>query len=60
MNINNRERSEIFNTFLSSSKLVLIPIKHKTYHHFLRAGLFDSNIDNIAQSDNSVQDSMVS
>ena len=50
VNPNNKSRARIFTHFCSELELVRIPIKHKTYHHFLGDGLFDSNIDVILQS----------
>ena len=50
VNNNNKDRVKIVGNFLRSLKLVSIPISHKTYHHFLGGGLFDSNIDIIAQT----------
>ena len=48
VNKNNKSRVNIFNNFLSSFELVPIALNHKTYHHFLGAGMFDSEIDIIA------------
>ena len=45
VNTNNTVRLNIFNDFKSSLKMFSVPIEHKTYHHFLGNGLFDSNID---------------
>ena len=53
VNNNNKERLKIFNTFLSSHRLIKVPINHKTYHHFLGGGSFDSEIDIILQSQDS-------
>ena len=38
----------MFSDLLSHFSLVTIPLYHKTYHHFLGGGLFDSEIDIIA------------
>ena len=51
VNTNNHTRCKIFNSFLAKYKLVQTYIKHKTYHHFLGGGAFDSNIDIIAHSE---------
>ena len=45
VNTNNKTRLNIFNDFISCFCLTSIPIGHKTYHHFLGNGLFDSSID---------------
>ena len=45
VNVNNRHRLNIFNDFLAYFNLITIPLTHKTYHHFLGAGQFDSEID---------------
>ena len=45
VNMNNKSRLKIFNNFKSSLNLTSVPINHKTYHHFIGGGLFDSNID---------------
>ena len=52
-NPKNRDRSIIFNNFISDLNLVKVPIPHATYHHFIGDGLFDSNIDTILYSNNS-------
>ena len=44
-NINNKSRHNIFRDFQDSFNLVCIPVGHKTYHHFLGDGQFDSEID---------------
>ena len=51
VNPNNKNRVKIFTDFLSTFKLSIIPLYHKTYHHFLGNGLFDSEIDVIITSD---------
>ena len=48
VNPNNRNRFNIFSNFLSTFDLTTIPLNHKTYHHFLGEGQYDSNIDIIA------------
>ena len=53
VNSNNTERMVIFSRFISSFRLVQVPLDHKTYHHFLGGGAFDSNIDIILHTDNS-------
>ena len=50
VNTNNTDRMTIFSSFLSSLNLVQTNILYKTYHHFLGAGAFDSNIDVILHS----------
>ena len=45
VNINNKPRVNIFNSFKTSCHLNSVHIEHKTYHHFLGNGLFDSNVD---------------
>ena len=51
VNPNNKNRVKIFTDFLSTFKLSINPLYHKTYHHFLGNGLFDSEIDVIITSD---------
>ena len=50
VNPNNSDRVRIFSNFLSTHNLVNIQLGHKTYHHFLGGGAFDSSIDIIAHS----------
>ena len=50
VNMNNKCRTKVFEHFSSELDLIKIPIDHKTYHHFVGEGLFDSNIDVILQS----------
>ena len=50
VNMNNKHRAAIFKQFLFSHNLKNVPIDHKTYHHFIGNGLFDSNVDVILQS----------
>jgi hypothetical protein len=50
VNTNNRERTKTFASFLSNYRLLQTPLNHKTYHHFLGGGSFDSNIDIIGYS----------
>ena len=45
VNQNNKNRHRIFQSFLESLDLTRISINHKTYHHFVGDGVFDSNID---------------
>ena len=52
VNQNNLDRAVLFSNFLSNFCLTQIHIGHKTYHHFLGGGSFDSNIDVILQSEN--------
>ena len=51
VNNNNKPRVHIFNNFLNSCNLKRVLIGHKTYHHFLGDGLFDSNLDVILHVD---------
>ena len=51
VNNNNKGRVIIFNNFKERFKIVSVPIGHKTYHHFLGGGLFDSDIDVIMYVD---------
>ena len=53
VNKNNRDRNNVFMSFCSSLNLKNVSIPHKTYHHFVGEGLFDSNIDVILHSENS-------
>ena len=55
VNPNHAARSKILENFKTDLNLVSTPIKHKTYHHFLGNGLFDSNIDVILHSKSSSQ-----
>ena len=48
VNLNNKNRVNVFNDFLSTFDLTTITFDHKTYHHFLGEGQYDSNIDIIA------------
>ena len=50
VNHNNTIRMKIFNNFLSLLNLKYINIKHRTYHHFVGDGVFDSNIDVVLHS----------
>ena len=50
VNSNNKTRHSLFCSFLSSLSLKRIPLHHKTYHHFIGGGLFDSEIDVVIQS----------
>ena len=50
VNTNNKARLKILNEFKSNFNLTQVQIGHKTYHHFLGEGLFDSNIDVIMHS----------
>ena len=45
VNTNNLDRTKVFSTFLSFHNLEQVFIDHKTYHHFLGGGAFDSNFD---------------
>jgi hypothetical protein len=48
-NINNRNRYNIFMSFLTYFNFSSTSTSHKTYHHFFGQGLFDSRIDVIVQ-----------
>ena len=50
VNKNNSMRLNILSEFKNNLNLIQVPIGHKTYHHFLGEGLFDSNIDVIIHS----------
>ena len=50
VNIKNRSRQTIFDNFCRDHVLASVPIEHKTYHHFIGGGLFDSNVDVILHS----------
>ena len=52
VNPNNRDRAIIFSDFLTNLNLLSVPIPHKTYHHFVGEGLYDSNIDVLLHSKN--------
>ena len=60
VNSNNNERVKIFENFLSLHNLVQVKIDHKTYHHFLGGGAFDSNIDIVSHSKDSTYNESVS
>ena len=45
VNPNNQGRVKILSSFLKTHSLKQSEINHKTYHHFLGGGVFDSNID---------------
>ena len=49
VNVNNKSRSHMFEDFLNDLKLRRVFFEHKTYHHFMGEGLFDSRIDVILQ-----------
>ena len=49
-NINNKARYRMFQDFITSLNLKSISTNHKTYHHFIGNGLFDSSIDVILHS----------
>ena len=50
VNTNHATRLKIFDDFKSSLNLLSLPIGHKTYHHFLGHGLYDSDIDVVLYS----------
>ena len=51
VNSKNKNRSVILSQFLEMFSLRRVPMKHKTYHHFLGGGEYDSEIDVILHSD---------
>ena len=53
VNTNNTDRMRILASLISTHSLSRVYINHKTYHHFLGGGAFDSNIDIILQSKSS-------
>ena len=59
VNCNNSGRLKLLNSFLSAHELVKRPINHKTYHHFLGEGLFDSEIDLIIQPRHSLYPELI-
>ena len=59
MNTNNKERMAIFSSFLEKHSLSQVTISHKTYHHFLGGGAFDSNIDIIVEPKDSPCESII-
>ena len=50
VNLNKKSRSKMFEHFCSELELVRIPMGHKTFHHFVGEGVFDSEIDVLLQS----------
>ena len=49
-NINNHARRKLEEQFCSTHSYIKINIPHKTYHHFVGEGTFDSNVDVIMHS----------
>ena len=45
VNCNNLTRVKILRNFMDHFNLVRIEIAHKTYHHFVGDGMYDSNVD---------------
>ena len=45
VNMNNKKRTFIFQNFCHELNLKNVDTNHKTYHHFVGQGLFDSSID---------------
>ena len=45
VNKKNIKRVDIFESFKNHFNLVQVDIEHKTYHHFVGEGRFDSNVD---------------
>ena len=59
VNSNNKERVRILKHFMINLKLKSTLIAHKTYHHFLGNGVFDSNIDVLVCSRNCSDESIM-
>ena len=59
VNSNNKERVRILKHFMINLKLKSTLIAHKTYHHFLGNGVFDSNIDVLLCSRNCSDESIM-
>ena len=51
VNKNNRSRTLLFKQILDNLCLLQVNIHHKTYHHFIGDGLYDSDIDVVLHSD---------
>ena len=51
VNCKNTRRVNILTSFMERFNLTRTAIHHKTYHHFVGGGLFDSNVDVILHSD---------
>ena len=60
INTNNMNRVQMLASFLSTFSLKQLKINHKTYHHFMGRGSFDSNIDVILFSSGSKFDETLS
>ena len=54
----NKSRTDIFNHFLSQHNLNRLFIAHKTYHHFIGDGIFDSDLDVVLFSNTSCSESL--
>ena len=50
VNLKNKNRVTLLNSLMEQFSLVSTPINHKTYHHFVGQGEFDSNVDIILHS----------
>ena len=50
VNIKNTQRVTMLNSFMEEYSLTSTVIKHKTYHHFVGGGMFDSNVDILLHS----------
>ena len=50
VNVKNVNRVALLNHFLQKFSLAKVPVPHKTYHHFVGSGLYDSDIDVILNS----------
>ena len=53
VNDKNTTRVNMLNSFMNHLKLIRTPIEHRTYHHFVGNGKFDSNVDVILHSSSS-------
>lgn len=59
VNPNNKTRARIFANFCKDLNLNSIPTKHRTYHHFIGQGLFDSSIDVVLQSSSATDQEVI-
>ena len=50
VNIKNTQRVSMLDSFMGQYQLVSTVIEHKTYHHFVGGGQFDSNVDVLLHS----------
>ena len=58
VNKNHKDRMRIMKHFMNTLNLMPAPIEHRTYHHFLGNGLFDSNIDVLLRSKSCLDESI--